>query len=164
MNPYVELVHRGGPVIYAIMGLSVILYAYCFDLIALLVRQRRGLRAVRLEGSASDHARLRWLKTEWQEAFLRQRVVISAMIAASPLLGLLGTVSGMIGIFESLSSRSGHNAMEGLAGGISEVLVATESGLAVAIPAMLLLYYAHRQTQKSLSSLETLEQAMGRRA
>jgi hypothetical protein len=160
MSPYAELIHRGGPVIYAIMGLSVILYAYCFDLLSLLMRQRRSLQAVRLVGSASDHARVRWLKAEWQEAFLRQRVVIGAMIAAAPLLGLLGTVNGMIGIFESLSSHGGRNSMEGLAGGISEVLVATESGLAVAIPAMLLLYYAHRQTQKSLASLEELERAM----
>jgi len=163
MNPYSELIHRGGPVIYAIMGLSVILYAYCFDLIAFLMRQRRGLRAVKLEGNHSDRARLAWLKTEWQEAFLRQRVVIGAMIAAAPLLGLLGTVNGMISIFESLSSHSGRNAMEGLAGGISEVLVATESGLTVAIPAMLLLYYAHRQTQKSLSSLDLLEQSVAAR-
>jgi len=159
VNPYAELIHRGGPVIYAIMGLSVILYAYCFDLLGLLVRQRRSLRAVRIEGSAANRARLHWLKSDWQEAYLRHRTVIGAMIAAAPLLGLLGTVNGMIGIFESLSQQAGRNSMEGLAGGISEVLVATESGLAVAIPAMLLLYYAHRQTQKSLARLDEIEGA-----
>jgi biopolymer transport protein ExbB len=43
--------------------------------------------------------------------------------------------------------------MEGLAGGISEVLVATESGLAVAIPAMLLVYFAHRLMTRRLHEL-----------
>ena len=64
------------------------------------------------------------------------------MIAAAPLLGLLGTVSGMVKTFESLSLKAGRKSMEGLARGISEVLVATESGLLVALPALLLVYLA----------------------
>ena len=41
------------------------------------------------------------------------------MIAAAPLLGLLGTVSGLVRTFESLSARAGQNSMEGLAGILS---------------------------------------------
>lgn len=81
------------------------------------------------------------------------------MIAAAPLIGLLGTVAGMISTFESLSARNAGQAMEGLAGGISEALLNTEAGLAVAIPAVLLFYYAHRQTQKGLRQLVLLEAA-----
>jgi biopolymer transport protein ExbB/TolQ len=50
----------------------------------------------------------------------------------------------------------GTKSLEGLAGGISEVLVATESGLAVALPAMLLVYIAHRQTQRQVEILGRL--------
>jgi biopolymer transport protein ExbB/TolQ len=48
--------------------------------------------------------------------------------------------------------------MEGLAGGISEVLVATESGLVVAIPALLIVYLAHREMRKQLQKLNQLEE------
>jgi len=44
--------------------------------------------------------------------------------------------------------------MEGLAGGISEVLVATESGLVVAIPALLIVYLAHREMRKTTAENE----------
>jgi len=48
--------------------------------------------------------------------------------------------------------------MEGLAGGISEVLVATESGLVVAIPALLIVYLAHREMRKQLQKMNQLEE------
>jgi biopolymer transport protein ExbB/TolQ len=63
----------------------------------------------------------------------------------------------MIAAFDSLAARGGQRSMEGLARGISEVLVATESGLAVAIPAVVLLYFAHRQMQKGIQKLTALE-------
>ena len=56
----------------------------------------------------------------------------------------------------------GEKSMEGLAAGISQVLVATESGLAVAIPALLLVYIAHRQTHRQVERLNLL--AAARRA
>jgi biopolymer transport protein ExbB len=79
-----------------------------------------------------------------RRTFAQQRALLGAMIAAAPLLGLLGTVSGMSAAFEKLSNQAGDKSMEGLAGGISEVLLSTESGLAVAVPAMLFVYLAHR--------------------
>ena len=97
------------------------------------------------------------MRDEAQETFRQQRLALGAMIAAAPLLGLLGTVSGMEKTFESLSIQAGEKSMEGLAGGISEVLVATESGLAVAIPALLLVYVAHRQVHKHVQSLNLIE-------
>jgi len=115
----------------------VILYSRCFLLLLTLRRSRR-----QLVGDApvlaEEFATLRRLQDEVQDGFRQQRLALSAMIAAAPLLGLLGTVSGLVRTFESLSSRGGQNSMEGLAGGISEVLVATESGLVVAIPALLI--------------------------
>ena len=51
--------------------------------------------------------------------------------------------------------------MEGLAQGISEVLVATESGLAVALPALLFVYLAHRAVQRNRQRLNRLETARG---
>jgi len=143
MTALLELMHRGGPVMIGIMALSVVLYARCFQLLLTLRRERRDDVA-----PADCPQRLH----EVQETYRQQRMALGAMIAAAPLLGLLGTVSGMAKTFESLAVR-GQQSMEGLAGGISEVLVATESGLAVAIPALALVYIAHRQMHKHMVEL-----------
>jgi biopolymer transport protein ExbB len=157
MKSLAELIHEGGPVMFAIMALSVVLYSRCFQLVVSLRRSRRRLHE--MERLAPDNlAPLRRLQDEVQEGFRQQRVALGAMIAAAPLLGLLGTVSGLIRTFDSLSRHAGQKSMEELAGGISQVLVATESGLAVAIPALLIVYLAHREMRKYLQNLNRLEQ------
>jgi biopolymer transport protein ExbB len=55
----------------------------------------------------------------------------------APLLGLLGTVWGMIGAFASVAHRSGLGRPEVLAAGVYQALVTTAAGLAVAIPVLL---------------------------
>jgi biopolymer transport protein ExbB/TolQ len=160
MKALLILFERGGPVMIAIITLSVVLYSRCFLLLMTLRQSRRKLRQTspRL---LEEFAALRRMQEGVHEAFRQQRVALSAMIAAAPLLGLLGTVSGLVRTFESLSSRAGQNSMEGLAGGISEVLVATESGLVVAIPALLIVYLAHREMRKQLQALNRMEETAG---
>lgn len=63
--------------------------------------------------------------------------LIAAMGAAAPLLGLLGTVSGLVTLFKVLN-QLGANDPKVLAGGISEALINTETGLAIAIPVLLI--------------------------
>jgi len=62
---------------------------------------------------------------------------LQTLAAIAPLLGLFGTVSGMIHIFSVVSSTRPTNPLTQLAGGISEALVATGGGLLVAIVAAL---------------------------
>ncbi len=62
--------------------------------------------------------------------------LLSALGTAAPLLGLLGTVSGLVTLFTVLN-QLGSNDPKVLAGGISEALVNTETGLAIAIPVLL---------------------------
>lgn len=63
--------------------------------------------------------------------------LLAAMGAAAPLLGLLGTVSGLVTLFKVLN-QLGANDPKVLAGGISEALINTETGLAIAIPVLLI--------------------------
>ncbi|MCH2330146.1 MAG: MotA/TolQ/ExbB proton channel family protein, partial [Roseibacillus sp.] len=63
---------------------------------------------------------------------------LSIIAAVCPLLGLLGTVYGMIDAFQRTSSSGGAAKTADLATGIYEALVTTASGLTIAIPAMLL--------------------------
>ncbi len=148
-----ELFASGGPAFVAILALSVLLYERCAYLLIFLRRGRRELVKTPPDGIAA----IRQTQQEFQEAFREQRIAIVAMIAAAPLLGLLGTVMGMIAAFDSLALEGQAQSMEGIARGISEVLVDTESGLAVALPALLLLYVAHRQMAKGVQQLAAQE-------
>ncbi len=69
---------------------------------------------------------------------LRPLVVVATI---APLLGLLGTVWGMIEAFANIASKDGLGRPELLAGGISQALVTTAAGLAVAIPTQAFYYY-----------------------
>jgi biopolymer transport protein ExbB len=151
------MVASGGPAIIAIMLLSVLLYARCGRLLTGLWQSRRQL-AHEAAPTAAGVAIAQRRQRELADSYRQQRLAIGAMITAAPLLGLLGTVMGMIGAFDSLAVQGGGRSMEGLAAGISEVLVDTESGLAVAIPALLLLYFAHRQMEKITHDVALLEE------
>lgn len=163
MKPLLELVEKGGPAMIAIIALSVVLYSRCFKLLLSLRRSRSRLRDA-LPLFARQPAAAQRMQEEIRESFRQQRVALGAMIAAAPLLGLLGTVSGMVKTFDSLAAPAGEKSMEGLARGISEVLIATESGLLVALPALLFVYLAHREVLMHVRQLNRVEPARGRAA
>jgi biopolymer transport protein ExbB len=73
--------------------------------------------------------------------------------AAAPLLGLLGTVTGMINTFNMITVF-GTGDPKTLAGGISEALITTEFGLVVAIPSLLLHAVIARKVKGVLASME----------
>jgi biopolymer transport protein ExbB len=65
---------------------------------------------------------------------------LGTIAAVAPLLGLLGTVVGMIKVFAEIMAQGTGNA-SALAGGISEALITTAAGLTVAIPALVMHRY-----------------------
>lgn len=73
---------------------------------------------------------------------------LGTIAAITPLLGLLGTVIGMIKVFAEIMQYGTGNAGV-LAGGISEALMTTAAGLSVAIPALI----AHRHFSRKVDSL-----------
>lgn len=63
--------------------------------------------------------------------------LVQDIVRAAPLLGLLGTVVGMIETFGSMAEQTMFSRSGGIAGGISEALITTEMGLLVAVPGLL---------------------------
>jgi len=74
------------------------------------------------------------------------------MATLSPLLGLLGTVLGMIRIFNKFTEAGGNPMI--LAGGIWEALITTAAGLTVAIPSLIIYRYLTYIAEKSVGELE----------
>ncbi len=89
-----------------------------------------------------------------QRLHFERRLPLLAVIAtAAPLMGLLGTVVGMVKTFALITVFGTGNAGK-LASGISEVLVATELGLAVAIPTLVIHGFLSQRIHKNLATLE----------
>ncbi len=74
---------------------------------------------------------------------------LSTIISIEPLLGLLGTVTGMIKVFKVISIQ-GIGRAELLAGGISEALITTAAGLSIAIP-FLIFYNMYSERAESIA-------------
>ena len=78
---------------------------------------------------------------------------LGTIAAITPLLGLLGTVVGMIRVFSEIMLQGTGNA-SALAGGISEALISTAAGLSVAIPTYMFHRYFTRKVYSLVLSLE----------
>jgi len=104
------------------------------------------------------------LESILQEAILHEMpnvqrglAMLAVLGAVAPLLGLLGTVTGMIDTFRVIT-LFGTSDPKLMSGGISEALVTTEIGLAVAIPIMLCHTYLSRRSDRLIGEME--EQAV----
>ncbi|EEF79563.1 MotA/TolQ/ExbB proton channel family protein [Methylophaga thiooxydans] len=90
-------------------------------------------------------------------ALERNLNTLGTVAAISPLIGLLGTVIGMIKVFAVITAEGVGNP-ETLAGGISEALITTATGLVVAIPSLIFYRYFRGKISKLVVGME--EQAM----
>ena len=92
---------------------------------------------------------------------------LSILISVSPLMGLLGTVMGMLATFDGLTKNVGRT-IDLIAGGISEALLTTQTGLMIAIPGYVLVYLVIRRrnlldqmiTRMESLSMQEMEQQM----
>lgn len=86
----------------------------------------------------------------------RRLVLMNVMVNSAPLLGLLGTVLGMLKTFQAIAVGTGKT-VDLVAQGISEALITTEMGLLIAIPGYLLAYLIKRRKDEYVAFLARLE-------
>jgi biopolymer transport protein ExbB len=141
-----------------------------FDELEQLLKQRDSVLASALRFVVAHRAR--WsvdeLSTRAGEVASRQlraqqqRAYPLAVVATvAPIVGLLGTVIGMIESFHVIAFTGGMGDASLLAGGISKALVNTAAGLAVALPALALHhFFRHRLVTLGLALEEQLERAL----
>lgn len=105
-----------------------------------------GLRNARL-GHEQVRARLQEAGTAVIHDMERFLSPLGTIAAIAPLIGLLGTVVGMIEVFSVIVAGDGASRTADLAGGISRALVTTAAGLTVAIPALMFHRYFLRRVE-----------------
>jgi biopolymer transport protein ExbB len=112
---------------------------------AILKNRRKG------RGAAEDNAYEVMLI---EGAAIEKRIsTINILAAAAPLVGLLGTVSGMVNLFSAITMH-GTNDPKIMAAGIGEALLSTKWGLLVAIPMLLLYNFISNKATALISDIE----------
>jgi biopolymer transport protein ExbB len=99
----------------------------------------RQMEELALVETPALYLRLNWLDT---------------IITIAPLLGLLGTVTGMIRSFHVVASASALNAPTAITGGVAEALIATATGLAIAIVTLVGYNALTEQVKRVISTME----------
>jgi biopolymer transport protein ExbB len=148
-------VASGGVVLWAIAAVSVLLWTlilerfFYFRFAYPRELQRREARWQRWAGQRD------WCAEKVREALLSEArlmleqhlALIRTLVAACPLLGLLGTVTGMIRIFDVMAFLQGGDAT-GMAAGVSLATVPTMAGLVVALSGMVLIAQLREQARR----------------
>ncbi len=146
MEILAELFHRGGGLLWAIYLVSVLLVALILERWWFLFRELPSWREElltewhrfrRLEGKARRIAYRAFLVC-FEERLGRALPVMEGAATVLPLLGLLGTVGGMIKVFDAMALFGSGNP-RAMAMGISEALITTLAGLTTAIVGIFLL-------------------------
>ena len=111
-----------------------------FIMHAALIEAAHGFGAMeRAMGEAAEERTAKMLRyTEW----------LNLIGNLGPMMGLLGTVFGMIRIFDVIGSKGAVGHIRDLAGGIAEALLTTAFGLIVAIPLLFLFEYFRRKAER----------------
>ncbi|MBN2444573.1 MAG: MotA/TolQ/ExbB proton channel family protein [Spirochaetales bacterium] len=91
------------------------------------------------------------------EAINRHSIVIRVIVLVAPLAGLLGTVVGMIEMFDSLGSQTFYSQSGGVANGISKALFTTQMGLVIAIPGMIIGRFLERKENRMKDEIAQLK-------
>lgn len=145
----------GGWVLYAIAGLLFMMWLMIIERIIYL----KGQHVTRVK-RAFDEWENRNERQSWQAHRIREELVsnvsielnrslpmIQACVALCPLLGLLGTVTGMIDIFQVMSINGTSN-VRAMAAGVSKATVPTMAGMVAALSGLFFSYWLRGQAQR----------------
>ncbi len=167
MNDIAWVFDKGGWVSYALAAVSVLLWS-AVTLRAWVLRPTafsnsqdpvRGRSPLAQFVQKAQHLqrtpqRLDKLAERTKRQFETLRGLIKTLIAVAPLLGLLGTVIGMVEMFGSMQGALGSDGEATVAGGISTALVTTQLGLVIAAPGLVASYMLTRQQLRRERDLE----------
>lgn len=144
LEPLPGLVEAGGPLLLVIAGVAALLFSLALERVLFFrLTYRRARRALIVRWvSRSEHAS--WSATTLRDIGTRELIArlrrplpwLRLLVAVCPLLGLLGTVTGMITVFDSLSLNETGQA-RAMADGVARATLPTLTGMAVAVVGLL---------------------------
>jgi biopolymer transport protein ExbB len=154
----------GGPVLYAIFVVLLLMWGLILErfwyLRAVFPAEATGV----IQAWDSRRDTTSWYAGRIRDAMIadvhqnlhRNLLLIKTLIALCPLLGLLGTVTGMISVFDVMAVAGTSNA-RAMAGGVSRATVPTMSGMVAALSGM---YFSVRLQQRADMEADKLEDSL----
>ncbi len=151
---------QGGNVLWLIAGLTFLLWTLVFERWWYfrtehknVVEQAMGIWEGRSERrSWSAHAIRDSLISETAEKITGNLQLVQTCVALAPLLGLLGTVTGMVAVFEAMATQGGN--ARSMAAGVSQATIPTMAGMIVSISGLLGTTWLQRKIDFSILSFE----------
>ena len=120
----------------------------------------RFVRHLTSEGAAADEASAAIAAEEVRPLLERGSILLSTIVTAAPMLGILGTVVGIIQSFELLGGDATITDPSQVSGGIAEALISTACGLVVALTALFPNMILRGRQERALGRLEALAGAV----
>ncbi|MFZ5608202.1 MAG: MotA/TolQ/ExbB proton channel family protein [Pseudomonadota bacterium] len=152
---------RGGPVLYLIFGIITVMLALVLERIIYFrtAYRREASRVLQTWEARADHKS--WYAHKIRTAMIsqiRQEVnrnvgLIKTLVAICPLSGLLGTVTGMIVVFQVMAFFGSGNA-RAMASGVSMATIPTMAGMVGALIGVFASTFVERAAEKRLEALE----------
>lgn len=160
MQWLLDFIAQGGPVLYGILLLCLLLWSLILERLWFYYRELPALRAQIAAQWQQRSERHSWTARKIRIAVIGQhrqatRQYLSAvgiLIAVCPLMGLLGTVTGMISVFDVLAVTGTGNA-RAMANGISQATIPTMAGLVVALTGLYFRTRFHRISERAVRQL-----------
>ncbi|PID41050.1 MAG: biopolymer transporter ExbB [Proteobacteria bacterium] len=148
-----DFLDQGGTALYVIFFMAIVLWALIIERFLYLClfsrkEQRRLLTEWQAYRDHTDAGRIReCLQVDFREKLMTGFAFIKVLITIAPLLGLYGTVYGMIEIFDVIA-QSGTGDARAMASGISVATLSTMSGMAVAITGLIFRHQIENMIQR----------------
>jgi len=150
-----DFMELGGPVLYLIAGLLVIMWYMILERIMYINGPHKKAVKAAIDEWESRSERSSWAAHQVREQLvsnvgtkLRENLsMIQACVALAPLFGLLGTVTGMIEVFQVMAVTGTSNA-RAMAGGVSRATVPTMAGMVAALSGLFLSFWLQRKTEQ----------------
>ena len=166
-----EYLQQGGWIMFPLVAVSVVMWTLIVERWREYRRLAAGegmrgelVREFQIERSGAyelDREILRYCALRLGRGLDHRLAAIAVLAGVAPLLGLLGTVLGMIQTFEVISVFGTGNA-RAMAGGISVALITTQTGLLVAIPGLLMSNRLGRMAHSLRTNLDESAAALAR--
>ena len=152
---------RGGDVLFLILVVTFIMWVLIVERLWFFTLEYRKQRNRVIDAWEARGERKSWyahkirsaMISEINDALTRNVGMIKTLVALCPLVGLLGTVTGMIEVFDVMASQGSSNA-RAMAAGVSKATIPTMAGMVAALSGVFLSTYIERRAKREAERLE----------
>ena len=153
-------IERGGDVLWFIAAITFLMWALIFERVWYFFREHQNVVDETVQIWESRPERRSWsaqqirdaLISESSERILGSLPLIQTCVALCPLLGLLGTVTGMISVFDAMATQGGN--ARSMAAGVSMATIPTMSGMIASLSGLLATAFLRRRVGHEIESLQ----------